>query len=168
MSSFRDFSGVRDNPEDQKRAIDAFVGMVDAGEIPHQHLLRFVADWLAGRVTPKRGRPETKRTSFKMFAAWFAAFCDPEFNTMPKSKGGRFRAVGEMLGCSENTARDRAKTFANGRCATDSLYLTAYSQRYWKLKKKEWNDEVWDELKSWYELYEYRRLIAEFEEYQTQ
>ena len=148
MSSYKDYLNLVDvdSPEGQQAAIDEYVKLVDTGETPPLHLLKFVADLLAKRLKHKHGRPLDQHRDFKLFAAWYAAYCDPNFNTLPKSVGGRFAKIGEYLKCDESTARRRAEKFGKVPRGTERLLVIIHGPAYCLLKKQAWNEAAMEEM----------------------
>jgi hypothetical protein len=142
----------------RRRALERFVEAVRAGDSVPDHLMEFVAlgvrhyldvgeaDWL--KKAPHR--PKRDADVKVKFFCWFAANHDPGFAHIPKSKGGRYAAVGAAFGCDESTARRHAREFnAVADSATAALLLPAkYGAAYAAARQIPWSDAM-------------RRLMAE-------
>lgn len=75
-----------------------------------RHVVAPVADGVMPFAKPPN-RPPLAASDPAHAMAFLAAFVDPKYRDMPRSKGGRYAAVGDLLDISETTAGNRAKRF---------------------------------------------------------
>ena len=144
---------VGDDERSQRAAFKKFIELTRSRDPVPPYIQRFVADTIERLLSgknPKKlislytrsvGRPERDRKEFPVWAAWFAAYCDPKYSSMPMSKGCRFAEVSKLLGPSESTVKRRANFFETSRRGTDQLWVAWYGERYAKLRDWEWNEE---------------------------
>lgn len=140
-------------PEFVETAISKFITKVKADEAVDKWTLQIVAGFLAGEYGKTRGRPNSEHQEFKLWSAWFAVNCDPQFNQLPLSNGGRHMEVATFLSVSENTIKRRARQYKKEMRGTDSLLPVLLSQRYLELKGMEVNESNLRTLSEWFRIW---------------
>lgn len=143
---------IYDSPAGRRAALERFVRRVDAGETIAPELLRFVADAIRDRidVVAPQARHRQPRARGDKFLAWFAVECDPDFAALPRTRDGRFAAVGRLLHRDPTSVQRDAASFAGARRGTDSLLIHEHGERYAMAKGLAW-PEALRTLASWYE-----------------
>lgn len=119
----------KSTPEDRARAealrwdVEWFIASAEQGLAMDPDRLRRVAAAVKASIDSvapmhvgrTRIRPEDA------FPAWFGVECDPDYNTLPRSKAasrsqvGAYQAVAELLGMNESTVEKHAAAFEEYR-----------------------------------------------------
>lgn len=114
--------------ERRRRTIERFVLRVNAGARIDDDLLREVAGILKERIEQVAPRAK-KRPNIppeKLFAAWFAVECDPDYRDLPRTRSGVYAEVGELLGLEPSKIEADANGFEShpkGKMLTGRLTL---------------------------------------------
>jgi hypothetical protein len=100
------------------------------------------------------GRPSGHLDDWSHWVAWFAAYCDPEFNELPRTAvTGRWAVIVERVPMSigsEAQVRNLANEYRLAPRATELLDTIQYCDRYAKLRGWEFDQSVLDRMIEWH------------------
>lgn len=148
---------IEDTPAGRRMALERFIRKVDAGEPPSPELLRFVAATIRDKLNEvaPRAKHRPARTRGDRFLAWFAVECDPDFASLPRTRDGRFAAVGELLHRDATSVQSDVREFKKKSRLTDFALVHLHGERYCKAKGMPWPDAL-PQLVAWFEAFDAR------------